>query len=163
MSNKRVGANKPHHVPNWHILPSWKDDISSFSCLLCYKTAQKDEISSFLTSDDQKDEISSLSTHTDEISSHRCYGRVDPHHLVTRGAGGTDLTLVPLCRLHHQELHTVGVETFQQRHGVNLWRELVRIIENNFEILVEAYLLAKQDHSLHHRGPGELPREPHEP
>lgn len=40
-----------------------------------------------------------------------CYGpgcdhfADDPHHHPTRGAGGDDLGIVPLCRGHHDEAH----------------------------------------------------------
>ena len=36
---------------------------------------------------------------------------------------------VPLCRHHHLEQHDCGVDTFEDRHGVDLWaiaRDLVR-------------------------------------
>ena len=29
----------------------------------------------------------------------------DAHHVKTVGAGGSDLGVIPLCRLHHQEWH----------------------------------------------------------
>lgn len=45
----------------------------------------------------------------------------DAHHLVTRGAGGSDHTAVPLCRNHHQECHHVGRARFEKRYGVHLW------------------------------------------
>ncbi len=48
---------------------------------------------------------------------------VDPHHMVSVGAGGDDLTTVPLCQNCHHDFHAFGVETFQQRRGVNLWRD----------------------------------------
>lgn len=45
----------------------------------------------------------------------------DPHHVVSRGAGGKDAgNAVPLCRFHHGELHTIGLLTFQEKHSVNL-------------------------------------------
>lgn len=46
--------------------------------------------------------------------------RSDPHHIVSRGAGGTDRDCVPLCRHHHDEIHRIGRDTFQERHGVDL-------------------------------------------
>lgn len=41
-----------------------------------------------------------------------------PHHWRTRGAGGDDspLNLGNLCRAHHTEFHSVGRETFCDRH-----------------------------------------------
>lgn len=36
---------------------------------------------------------------------------VDAHHLISRGAGGPDSisNLLPLCRIHHSEIHQIGV------------------------------------------------------
>lgn len=49
---------------------------------------------------------------------------VDPHHVVTRGAGGQAWrvesdgsfvgNIVPLCRLHHDEVGTRGAKTFEE-------------------------------------------------
>lgn len=43
-----------------------------------------------------------------------------PHHIVTRGAGGSDdpVNLIWLCAKHHDEVHTKGSETFAQEHGL---------------------------------------------
>jgi len=46
----------------------------------------------------------------------------DPHHLRTRGAGGSDLTCVPLCREHHEAWHQLGPSMFLASYGVDLWR-----------------------------------------
>lgn len=47
----------------------------------------------------------------------------DPSHLKTRGAGGTDEHVVPMCRKHHDELGGVnsGIATFQARHEIDLF------------------------------------------
>ena len=49
-------------------------------------------------------------------------GRCDPHHAKTRGAGGNDSQVVPLCRRHHTQLDSwgIGQETFQDIYKVNL-------------------------------------------
>jgi len=47
----------------------------------------------------------------------------DPHHLVSRGAGGSDRTAIPLCRDCHREYHNVGETYFEKSHRVNLWKE----------------------------------------
>lgn len=45
----------------------------------------------------------------------------DPAHVISRGAGGKDhANVVSLCRLHHNQAHAIGVETFQARHGLIL-------------------------------------------
>ena len=44
----------------------------------------------------------------------------DPHHIVSRGAGGSDRDCVPLCRDCHTEIHTIGRDSFEAKHNVNL-------------------------------------------
>lgn len=44
----------------------------------------------------------------------------DPHHVRSRGAGGTDSDCVPLCRAHHDEIHATGRETFEAKHRIEL-------------------------------------------
>jgi hypothetical protein len=47
-------------------------------------------------------------------------GRVSevPHHIRTRGAGGTDdhTNLLALCILHHRQVHDAGADTFAARY-----------------------------------------------
>jgi len=50
----------------------------------------------------------------------------DPHHLKSRGAGGSDYTAVPLCRGHHRELHAMPDADFEDEYHLDLWREAVR-------------------------------------
>lgn len=42
------------------------------------------------------------------------------HHIITRGAGGTDdpENLIYLCRQHHSLIHSVGRETFLKTWGM---------------------------------------------
>ena len=49
-----------------------------------------------------------------------CFGRLDPHHLKTRGSGGDDsqTNVMPLCRLHHTELHKIGLSSFVEKYGL---------------------------------------------
>lgn len=51
---------------------------------------------------------------------HGCSGRIEAHHSTTRGAGGGDETVVPLCSAAHQEGHTIGWTTFERRYRVDL-------------------------------------------
>jgi hypothetical protein len=44
----------------------------------------------------------------------------DPHHVRSRGAGGTSRDLVPLCREHHGQVHHYGRITFENMYRVNL-------------------------------------------
>lgn len=39
---------------------------------------------------------------------HECWGPIDPHHVKTRGAGGGDEQVVPLCRRAHDLLDSPG-------------------------------------------------------
>ena len=52
-----------------------------------------------------------------------CGVKSEPHHLVSRGAWGSDYTCVPLCRRHHSEVESIGPSEFEARWNLNLWRE----------------------------------------
>lgn len=39
---------------------------------------------------------------------HQCWGRIEAHHATTRGAGGGDDVLVPLCSGLHSQLDSPG-------------------------------------------------------
>lgn len=56
-------------------------------------------------------------------------GPSDPHHVRSRGAGGTSKDLVPFCRRHHMEYHATGRETFARRHGIDLEAKAARYEE----------------------------------
>jgi hypothetical protein len=49
-----------------------------------------------------------------------CGGINHAHHVTTRGAGGGDEQIVPLCAIHHEEGHRSGWETFERRYNVDL-------------------------------------------
>lgn len=57
------------------------------------------------------------------------------HHLRGKGLGGgmglkpNDLTRIPLCLFHHQQLHQQGILTFEKQHGLDLVLELVRCLQ----------------------------------
>jgi len=40
------------------------------------------------------------------------------HHLKTKGSGGNDVTenLIPLCLIHHQEVHNNGLKRFAEKY-----------------------------------------------
>lgn len=63
----------------------------------------------------------------------------DPHHLTSRGAGGSDLTAIPLCRDCHREYHAVGQKHFEKRHNVTLWKQAHRHLRR--------YLTETQSHA----------------
>jgi hypothetical protein len=71
-----------------------------------------------------------VSKRTGEI--HVCEGRLDPHHAKTRGAGGDDRHIVPLCRCIHSRLDSPGhsQKSVEDEYGLKmletsaaLWRE----------------------------------------
>ena len=53
---------------------------------------------------------------------HVCEGRIDPHHVKTRGAGGGDEQVAPLCRRAHNQLDSPGWSQplFERAYSVDL-------------------------------------------
>lgn len=47
-------------------------------------------------------------------------GRVEAHHLKTRGAGGRDDVTIPICWRCHDELHREGRWSFWLARGIPL-------------------------------------------
>ena len=56
-----------------------------------------------------------------------CFGPIEAAHVKSRGAGGDRRSLVPLCRAHHSESHSYGIETFGRLYGLDLHAEAERI------------------------------------
>jgi len=50
----------------------------------------------------------------------------DPHHLTSRGAGGSDRTAIPMCRECHRSYHDMGHSSFESRRNVDLWKQAHR-------------------------------------
>jgi len=50
---------------------------------------------------------------------------VDLHHVKSRGSGGSDesFNLMPLCRWHHSQLHSEGLNKFSKKFHVRNWLE----------------------------------------
>ena len=46
--------------------------------------------------------------------------RIEAAHVRSRGAGGGDDQVVPLCGTHHREAHRIGHKSFEKRHGIDL-------------------------------------------
>jgi len=42
----------------------------------------------------------------------------EPHHLISVGAGGPDedWNMVALCRIHHHEIHNIGLFSFSKKY-----------------------------------------------
>lgn len=65
-------------------------------------------------------------------------GKSDAHHIKALGMGTNrkkvsemghiEHGVVPLCRVHHQEFHTIGFKSFEERNHINLWRDCYRIL-----------------------------------
>jgi hypothetical protein len=57
------------------------------------------------------------------------------HHLIdtslSRGMGlkVKDIFVIPLCSLHHNTIHDIGTETFEQNYGISQAAECLRTIE----------------------------------
>lgn len=51
-----------------------------------------------------------------------CEGKVQAHHVRTRGAGGGDEQVVPLCVIHHAQLDSPGWSSkrFEEVYGLNM-------------------------------------------
>lgn len=54
-------------------------------------------------------------------SRYECEGSVECDHVVTRGAGGSDVdNAIPQCHKHHMMRHRIGIESFQEKFEVDL-------------------------------------------
>lgn len=60
-------------------------------------------------------------------------GCCDPHHIIGHGKGGmgtkaNDFKTIPLCRIHHDEIHgSAGVKAWEAKHGsqIELWEKFI--------------------------------------
>lgn len=63
-----------------------------------------------------------------------CTAKADPHHIVSRKAGGHDLewNLMPLCRKHHTEVHKIGLVTFSKKYNeIEKW-----LLSNDWQLMM---------------------------
>ena len=51
----------------------------------------------------------------------------DPHHVQTKGAGGGDDQVAPLCREHHAMCHRIGRASFAAAWKLDLDAEAARV------------------------------------
>lgn len=58
--------------------------------------------------------------HGCEIKGCKKWAMKSPHHLITRGAGGSNekVNLIYLCAEHHVEVHNIGRWSFVERYGI---------------------------------------------
>lgn len=67
-------------------------------------------------------------------SLHICRGRIQAHHVRSRGAGGGDRgNLVALCQRAHQRGHAVGWKSFAAFWGIDLKAEAARLAARYLE------------------------------
>lgn len=59
-------------------------------------------------------------------------GRVQGHHWISRGAGGTWREMVPLGDNCHLEVHAIGSKTFQTERGIS-FREIAAACVAEYE------------------------------
>lgn len=59
-----------------------------------------------------------------------CRSAAEPHHVLPGGTGvkGSDFGCIPLCRRHHQEIHTAGRDTFSKKYFVVLDTAIVQTL-----------------------------------
>jgi hypothetical protein len=60
---------------------------------------------------------------------------VHPHHLKSRGAGGSDYTCIPLCWLHHTEVHTISLTSFESRYSIEMVKINAHLLSRYHEII----------------------------
>lgn len=97
-------ATSPNH--QYQEYPEYRDYVRRLKCVACGHTHNKDADGNPIEKYDEPPTLISVS---------------DPHHVKSRGAGGPDAeNLVPLCRAHHTEAHTVGITEFQLRYNLDL-------------------------------------------
>ena len=58
----------------------------------------------------------------------------DPHHPKIKSfCGGTtkcsDVYVIPVCHEHHVEGHSIDWQSFEAKHNIDQWREVLKTIE----------------------------------
>lgn len=64
-----------------------------------------------------------------------CGGQSEPHHTVSRGASGSDLTCIPLCRKDHSYCHSTSKDVFENKANININDVRIKIMEKYIELL----------------------------
>ena len=64
-----------------------------------------------------------------------CGHEASPHHLKTVGLGRNrkrelieHKTVIPLCTIHHTEIHQIGIRRFNEKYNIDCWREAFRLV-----------------------------------
>lgn len=61
-------------------------------------------------------------------------GPIDFAHVKSRGAGGGDWFGVSLCRAHHSQQHSAGIETFQRLYGLDLYAMAAEFVRRTTDV-----------------------------
>ena len=61
-----------------------------------------------------------------------CVGRIHAHHLLTRGAHGSNDSVISLCAKHHYEYHTLGKLTFAKKYNLD-YDYLLKVFKRIYE------------------------------
>ena len=90
-----------------------------------------------------------LESYLNFLRSHVCivcaHSETEPHHVSTRGAGGSDLLAVPLCRRHHMEVHQIGTETFEQEYDFEFRDAHIELLQD----FIEEHWVSEKWHTQH--------------
>lgn len=134
----------PPAIPQYREWPEYREYVRKVRCVICQFTKGTDF-------DGNNVEDISVNPEIVQVS--------DPHHIVTRGAGGPDAeNLVSLCRFHHTEAHNMGIRSFQLHYNFDL-KSAAKIIFQSYldslrgqdfaeEIQAEHNLLLSRFHSV---------------
>jgi hypothetical protein len=60
-----------------------------------------------------------------------CGRRAEPHHMKTRGAGGSDFLAVPLCREHHTEIGH-GTLNFLVKYKIDIRATIFELLRDYY-------------------------------
>lgn len=53
----------------------------------------------------------------------------EPHHIVHKRRGGSDLMCAPICHVHHREWHRTTIEKFEAKHHIDVRQIILRTLE----------------------------------
>ena len=62
------------------------------------------------------------------VWNNECIGDITAHHTITVGAGGKDYLAIPLCMRHHNDVHSMGLMTFQELYNIDFNKEIIRLL-----------------------------------
>ncbi len=57
-----------------------------------------------------------------------CIEKIAPHHTVSRGAWGSDHRAIPMCVLHHAQIHRMGLIFMERIYHFNALDEIIKLL-----------------------------------